>query len=600
MTPPLNGNGAALGSFTFQVVDNGGTANSGQDTDQTPNTITFNVTSVNDAPAGTSATFTVLEDTPRTFAAADFGFTDVDNNLLSQVKISTLPSVGTLTLNGNPVLLNALIPAASIGLLTWTPPANANGVALTSFTFQVVDDGGTLNNGKNIDPTPKTITFNVTAVNDAPSGADKAVTILEDAPRTFAAADFGFTDSDGNTLSGVKIASLPSAGTLTLNGGAVQVGDVVAVANLGQLVWTPPLNANGNAVGSFTFQVVDNGGTLNNGQNTDPIANTITFNVTPVNDAPSGANKTLVVVQNTTHAFTAAEFGFSDVDFNGLSGVTITSLPTAGTLTLNGGAVSTGQLIAAASIGQLVWTPPANSVGTGLGSLTFQVVDSGGTANGGSNIDPTPNIITFNVTAALAAPVITSNGGGATAGIDVSENATAVTTVTVTDANVGDTHIYSISGGADAAKFAINASTGALSFLTAPNFELPTDAGGNNIYDVIVKATDQGGLFDTQAIAVTVKDVIEPGNPPIITSPATVCGAGKCRCGYVRHRNRCGCRHHLCLFHFRWRGRGAVQHQRDNRRLDLQGRAGLRTAHRLGQEQRLRRGGQGCRSGWAV
>jgi serralysin len=62
---------------------------------------------------------------------------------------------------------------------------------------------------------------------------------------------------------------------------------------------------------------------------------------------------------------------------------------------------------------------------------------------------------------------------------------------------------YSIVGGADAAKFSINSSTGALSFVTAPDFEAPTDAGGNNVYDVTVQVSD-GTLTSTQAIAVTV------------------------------------------------------------------------------------------------
>jgi hypothetical protein len=34
----------------------------------------------------------------------------------------------------------------------------------------------------------------------------------------------------------------------------------------------------------------------------------------------------------------------------------------------------------------------------------------------------------------------------------------------------------------------IEATTGALSFVTAPDFELPTDSGANNVYDVIVGA----------------------------------------------------------------------------------------------------------------
>jgi len=60
-------------------------------------------------------------------------------------------------------------------------------------------------------------------------------------------------------------------------------------------------------------------------------------------------------------------------------------------------------------------------------------------------------------------PVITSNGGGDSAGVSVAENATAVTTVAATDAD-SDTLTYSITGGADALKFSIDATTGALTF----------------------------------------------------------------------------------------------------------------------------------------
>jgi VCBS repeat-containing protein len=115
------------------------------------------------------------------------------------------------------------------------------------------------------------------------------------------------------------------------------------------------------------------------------------------------------------------------------------------------------------------------------------------------------------------APVITSDGSGASAAISVAENATAVTTVTATDADAATTLTYSISGGADAAKFTIDASSGALSFVAAPDFETPADAGADNVYDVIVQVSD-GTLTDTQAIAVTVTPVSD--NAPVITSNA--------------------------------------------------------------------------------
>ena len=73
-----------------------------------------------------------------------------------------------------------------------------------------------------------------------------------------------------------------------------------------------------------------------------------------------------------------------------------------------------------------------------------------------------------------------------------------MTTVVASDPD-GTSPTYAIAGGADAARFAINATTGALSFVAGPEFRGPADAGGNNVYDVIVSASD-GNLTDTQAL----------------------------------------------------------------------------------------------------
>ncbi|WP_068075782.1 beta strand repeat-containing protein [Novosphingobium lentum] len=114
-------------------------------------------------------------------------------------------------------------------------------------------------------------------------------------------------------------------------------------------------------------------------------------------------------------------------------------------------------------------------------------------------------------------PTITSDGGGASAALSIEENTSAVTTVTAIDPDTGQTIAYSISGGADAALFTIDPATGALSFNSAPNFENPVDTGRDNVYDVVVRATDNNGGFDDQALAVTVTDVID-GFSPVITS----------------------------------------------------------------------------------
>lgn len=109
----------------------------------------------------------------------------------------------------------------------------------------------------------------------------------------------------------------------------------------------------------------------------------------------------------------------------------------------------------------------------------------------------------------VTAPVITSNGGGTKATIRMAENIAAVTTVTATDADAlpGEAVTYGIAAGGDGARFTIDAATGALRFTTAPDFEAPTDADGNNSYAVTVTATDAGGLVDQQALTVIITDV---------------------------------------------------------------------------------------------
>ena len=101
-------------------------------------------------------------------------------------------------------------------------------------------------------------------------------------------------------------------------------------------------------------------------------------------------------------------------------------------------------------------------------------------------------------------PRITSDGGGSEASIDINEGQTAVTTVVATDANLNPV-TFGIVGGADAARFAIDPATGALTFIATPDFEAPTDVGRDNTYDVIVSASD-GQISDLQSITVTILD----------------------------------------------------------------------------------------------
>jgi Ca2+-binding RTX toxin-like protein len=115
------------------------------------------------------------------------------------------------------------------------------------------------------------------------------------------------------------------------------------------------------------------------------------------------------------------------------------------------------------------------------------------------------------------APVITSNGGGASAAVSIPENGTAVTTVTATDPDAGQTISFAIAGGADAALFAIDGLTGELRFVRPPDFESPADANSDNVYTVTVAASDGAGGVALQNLSVSVLDVTD-GLAPVITS----------------------------------------------------------------------------------
>jgi serralysin len=102
----------------------------------------------------------------------------------------------------------------------------------------------------------------------------------------------------------------------------------------------------------------------------------------------------------------------------------------------------------------------------------------------------------------------------------VPENSTSIMTVTATDVDQPPQAVtFGIIGGADQARFNITAG-GVLSFNSPPNFESPSDANANNVYEVTVRATDGIGGMATQTISVTVTPVND--NTPVFTSTDTV------------------------------------------------------------------------------
>ncbi len=225
---------------------------------------------------------------------------------------------------------------------------------------------------------------------------------------------------------------------------------------------------------------------------------TITVTVTNADEvAPAitgGATASLPVVENTT-------------------AVTTLTANEAVTWSVSGG-VDSALFTVDATTGALsfISTPNFEAPGDNGANNTYvvdvQAVDASGNAS----------VQTITVTVTNADEIAPAITGGATASLPVAENTTAVTTLTANEAVS-----WSLGGGADSALFAIDATTGALRFVSKPNFEAPDDNGANNSYVVNVQAVDASGNTSVQQITVTVTDADEIA--PAITGPSGSAGA---------------------------------------------------------------------------
>ena len=153
---------------------------------------------------------------------------------------------------------------------------------------------------------------------------------------------------------------------------------------------------------------------------------------------------------------------------------------------------------------------------------TFTTQNAGGNSNDAADSDvnssgrtPNINLSTGGKDRSWDAGV---DGGDATAlsitssaTASVQENQTSAIDVQSTDDldSEGSGLTYSLTGGADRALFTIDASTGVVTFDSAPDFEVPGDANADNDYEFQVTVTDSTTLTDMQNVVVSVVDVAE-------------------------------------------------------------------------------------------
>ena len=200
---------------------------------------------------------------------------------------------------------------------------DAGDTATDSFTYTVSDGTAT---------DTATLIITVTGVNDVPTAADKTITTNEDTAHVFSASDFGYTDADDDdALVSVKITGLEDAGALEYYNGSAWVdvteNQVITATDIGnnKLRFNPAANENGSSYTTFDF-------TVNDGDADSASANTITVNVTAVNDAPVADDETNSVNEDATITVTdgSSDVLHGDTDADKMISLTVTQIAVTG------------------------------------------------------------------------------------------------------------------------------------------------------------------------------------------------------------------------------------------------------------------------------
>ncbi|MEA4926983.1 MAG: putative Ig domain-containing protein [Syntrophomonadaceae bacterium] len=353
--------------------------------------------------------------------------------------------------------LEGTVPAgaginASTGVFSWTP-AEAQGGSSYTFTVKVTDNGtGSLTDEEEI-------TVTVAKVNNAPVlAAIGNQTVSEGSALTFTALG-----TDVDIPADTRTYSLEEAAP---NGASIN-------SATGAFAWTPT-EADGPGSYTFTVKVTDSGGLF--------ASEEITVTVNEVNTVPALAaigNQTIDEGSELTFAASATD---ADEPVN--------------TLTYSlAGTVPTGASIDSAT-GAFSWTP-TEADGPGSYAFTVKVTDDG-----------SPSLSDSEEITVMVSEVNTAPALGAIGNKTVDEGSELTFTASTTDEDLpANSLTYSLEGTVPEGA-GINASTGVFSWI-------PTEAQGGSSYTFTVKVTDNGGLFDSEEITVTVAKV---NNAPVLAA----------------------------------------------------------------------------------
>lgn len=294
-TDPQSGVAPQDDVFSYTISDgHGGAATT---------TLTVSVLPTPAMPVGRDVRLPWTEDTISNFIETDFPLSNPNESTLYSVRIESLPTSGDLQFNQAPVSAGQTIPISQITSLEFVPELDSNRQNSTppSFMFSVADD---LNR---FDPQPRTMSFDIEPVNDAPlvpvisrtldlpSGGAGAQAIID-----IPAPTDPDVPADPLTVTVTAVPSGPTGTFTRADGTPLSAGDTLSVPQFQALRYATTESAAGQPVdarglidaGTLVYSVSDgNGGITDGGEINISIRSATQAGAPngPGTDAPNGA-----------------------------------------------------------------------------------------------------------------------------------------------------------------------------------------------------------------------------------------------------------------------------------------------------------------------
>jgi hypothetical protein len=215
-----------------------------------------------------------------------------------------------------------------------------------------------------------------------------------------------------------------------------------------------------------------------------------------VNQAPAVTGATVSIAENSPNGSAVHTVVFTDPDIGQTHTFAITAGNTTGAFAIDPG---TGALSVADGLAVDFETTPSFS-------LTVAVTDNGSPPATGTAA------ITIDLTDVNDAPVVDP------ATFSVAENSatgTPVGTVTFTDQDAGQTHVFAVTAGNTGGVFTIDPATGEVTLAGPVDFETTSS------YSLTVEVTDDGTPAMIGSVTITV-DITNLNEPPSIAAPASI------------------------------------------------------------------------------